>query len=128
MPPIASGLLELVCGKVDLLIIIALDKSELLLHGLQPMISCHRVLNSRKDGWVGSHKTVIPTKQWWLSAVLIGLHVLHELRHSSHHLLSCLMMGFVPLKYVCPCWYLPSWRWWWQWIVLVVSTPFCYLP
>ena len=63
VPPIASGLLELVCSKVDLLIIIALDKSELLLHGLQPLISCHRVLNSRKDEWVGLHKTVIPMKQ-----------------------------------------------------------------
>ena len=60
--PIASGLLKLVRGKVDLLIIIALDKIELLLHGLQPLISGHWVLNSRKDGWVGSHKTMIPTK------------------------------------------------------------------
>jgi len=63
MQPIASCLLNLVRGKVDLLIIIALDKSELLLHGLQPLISCHRVLNSRKDEWVGLHKTVIPMKQ-----------------------------------------------------------------
>ena len=63
MPPIASSLLKLVRGKVHLLIIIALDKSELLLHGLQPLISCHRVLNSRKDEWVGLHKTVIPMKQ-----------------------------------------------------------------
>jgi len=52
MPPIASGLLKLVRGKVNLLIIIALDKSELVLHGLQPMISCHRILSSRKDGWL----------------------------------------------------------------------------
>ena len=41
MPPIASSFLKLVRGKVDLLIIITLDKSELLLHGLQPMISYH---------------------------------------------------------------------------------------
>ena len=33
VPPIASGFLKLVCGKVDLLIIITLDKSEFLLHG-----------------------------------------------------------------------------------------------
>ena len=62
MPPIANGLLKLVRSKVDLLIIITLDKSELLLHSLQPMISCHWVLSSRKDGWVGSHKTMIPMK------------------------------------------------------------------
>ena len=41
MPPIASGLLKLVRAKVDLLIIITLDKSEFLLHGLQPMVSYH---------------------------------------------------------------------------------------
>jgi len=34
MPPIASGFLKLVRGKVDLLIIITLDKSELLLYCL----------------------------------------------------------------------------------------------
>ena len=34
VPPIASGFLKLVHGKVDLLIIITLDKSELLLHSL----------------------------------------------------------------------------------------------
>jgi len=92
------------------------------------MVSCHRISSSREDGWVSPHKTMIPTKQWRLGSVLTILHVLHELGHPSHHLLSCLMMGFIPLKYICPWWYLPSWRWWWQWIVLVVSTPFCYLP
>ena len=34
MPPIANGFLKLVRGKVDLLIIITLDKSELLLYCL----------------------------------------------------------------------------------------------
>ena len=102
MPPIASGFLKLVCGKVDLLIIITLDKSEFLLHGLQPMMGCHQVLSSRKDGWVGSHKTMIPMKQWRLGSVLIGLHVLHELGHPSHYLLSCLTTGFIPLKYIRP--------------------------
>ena len=123
MPPIASGFLKRVRGKVDLLIIITLDKSELLLHSLQPMISYHRILSSRKDRWVGSHETMIPTKQWRLSSILIGLHVLQELRHSSHHLLSCLTMGFIPLKNIHPCWDLASWRWRWRWIVLVTSTP-----
>ena len=62
MPPIASGFLKLVRGKVDLLIIITLDKSELLLHSLQPMISCYWILSSKKDGWVGLHETMIPMK------------------------------------------------------------------
>ena len=62
VPPMAIGFLKLVCGKVDLLIIITLDKSELLLHSLQPMISYHQILSSKKDGWVGLHETMIPTK------------------------------------------------------------------
>jgi hypothetical protein len=102
MLPIASGFLKLVHWKVDLLIIMTLDKSELLLHGLQPMISCHRISSSIEDGWFGPHKTMIPTKQWRLGSMLIGLHVHHELGHPSHHLLSCLMMGFVSLKYIYP--------------------------
>jgi hypothetical protein len=90
-------------AKANLLSIIALHKSEFRLHGLQPMISCHRISPSGEDRWVGSNETMVPTKLWLLGFELIGLHVLHDMEHPSHHIILCLVMGFIPLEYLRPC-------------------------
>jgi hypothetical protein len=88
------------------------------------MISCHRISPSGEDRWVGSHKTMVPTKLWLLGSRLIGLHVLHDLDHPSHHIILCLAMGFIPLEYLHPCRHL-SQRWWWWWFRLTIPTHCC---
>ena len=56
LPPSTSFILQLMCGKKDLLILSTPHEVKLFHHGLQPMVGLKQILCPGEDGWLGAKK------------------------------------------------------------------------
>jgi hypothetical protein len=67
--------------------VVALHHLQLLLNGLEPIISIHQLHSMRKGRRLGALKISKPIPQWrWWCLRLSSLHVDHILLHSLKHL------------------------------------------
>jgi hypothetical protein len=70
-----------------LLTVVALHHLQLLLNGLEPIVSIHRLHGMRKGRLLGALKISKPIPRWrWRRLRLSSLHVDHGLLHSLKHL------------------------------------------
>jgi hypothetical protein len=87
IPPVSCRTRELLRGQQHLLIVVALHHLQLLLNGLEPIISIHRLHGLRKGRWLSVLKISKPIpRQRWHRLRLSGLHVDHGLLYSMKHL------------------------------------------
>jgi hypothetical protein len=92
--------------------VVALNHLQLLLGGLEPIISIQRLHGLRKGGWLSALKISKPIpRRWWWRLRLSSLHVDHALLHSLKHL--CLHHQHL----------LKSRRWGWQQVDILVVLP-----
>jgi hypothetical protein len=67
--------------------VVALHHLQLLLNGLEPIVSIHRLHNLGKGRWLSALKISKPIpRRWWQRLRLSSLHVDHGLLHSLKHL------------------------------------------
>jgi hypothetical protein len=87
IPLVGCRTRKLVRDEQHLLTVVALHHLQLLLNGLEPIISIHRLHNMRKDRWLSAMKisNPIPWRRW-RRLRLSSLHVDHGLMHSLKHL------------------------------------------
>jgi hypothetical protein len=87
IPPVGCRTRELVRGQQHLLKVVALHHLQLLLNGLEPIISIHWLHNMRTGRRLSALKISKPIPQrWWRHLRLSSLHVDHGLLHSLKHL------------------------------------------
>jgi hypothetical protein len=86
IPSLGCRIRELVRGYQYLLTVVALHHLQLLLNGLEPIISIHRLHGLRKGRCLSALKISKPIPQrWWWHMRLSSLHVDHGLLHSQKH-------------------------------------------
>jgi hypothetical protein len=92
-PPICYCPIELVCSKINFLVIIALGDHKLLLYPLEPIISFHGILSLREGGGASSlelSQTGLVRWRGWRCLLLVRLlgrlHVVKGLQYNLHQI------------------------------------------
>src|SRR6185312_1147966 len=92
MPPSSRCISKLMSRIINLLLIIALNKTKFLLYGTQPKINIQRLLGSTKDRRVGGHESGMTMA---LRTMSLPAQVLHN---GLHNLILSLLDLLRPSK------------------------------
>jgi hypothetical protein len=86
-----------VCSKSNLLLLVALQKIQLLLNGMKPVMGFHWVDGAGESGWPDMEKLKqFGLRWWWWTKLLIQL--LQSLM--VHHLLLHILVLFLHLLHI----------------------------